>query len=76
MEETQLLSEFFKFTLYSIFIVIISKYVLVINLRKLAEHLKLSSKTIGNIEGYATSVPELLTITTSSLRGLQRYKYI
>ena len=49
---------------------IISKYILVTTLRKLAEVLNLKAKTVGDVAGYATSVPELLTITTSSLRGL------
>ena len=49
---------------------LISKYILVSTLRKLAEALNLKAKTVGDIAGYATSVPELLTITTSSLRGL------
>ena len=65
-----MLIEIIKFIIYSIFIVIISKYVLVTTLRKLAESLKLKPKTVGNIAGYATSIPELLTITTSSIRGL------
>ena len=59
-----------KFIIYSALIVLISKYILVTTLRKLAESLKLKPKTVGNIAGYATSIPELLTITTSSLRGL------
>lgn len=62
--------EIIKFIVYSGLIVLISKYILVTTLRKLAEALNLKAKTIGNIAGYATSVPELLTITTSSLRGL------
>lgn len=62
--------EIIKFIIYSALIVLISKYILVTNLRKLAESLKLKPKTVGNIAGYATSIPELLTITTSSLRGL------
>ena len=62
--------EFIKFIIYSALIVLISKYILVTTLRKLAESLKLKPKTVGNIAGYATSIPELLTITTSSLRGL------
>ena len=33
-------------------------------------HLKLSSKTVGEIAGYATSVPELLTVAASSINGL------
>lgn len=62
--------EIFKFIFYSSLIVIISKYVLVITLRKLAESLNLKARTVGNIAGYATSVPEFLTIVTSSIRGL------
>ena len=62
--------EIIKFILYSGLIVLISKYILVSTLRKLAEALNLKAKTVGDIAGYATSVPELLTITISSLRGL------
>ena len=62
--------EIIKFILYSGLIVLISKYILVTTLRKLAEALNLKAKMVGDIAGYATSVPELLTITTSSLRGL------
>lgn len=62
--------EIIKFIICSALIVLISKYILVTTLRKLAESLKLKPKTVGNIAGYATSIPELLTITTSSLRGL------
>lgn len=62
--------EIIKFIVYSGLIVLISKYILVSTLRKLAEALNLKAKTVGDIAGYATSVPELLTITTSSLRGL------
>lgn len=62
--------EIVKFFIYSGLIVIISKYILVTTLRKLAENLNLKSTTVGNVAGFATSVPELLTISTSSLRGL------
>ena len=62
--------EIIKFIVYSGLIVLISKYILVTTLRKLAEALNLKPKTVGDVAGYATSVPELLTITTSSLRGL------
>lgn len=65
-----MLLEIIKFIIYSGLIVLISKYVLVTTLRKLAEALNLKAKTVGDIAGYATSVPELLTIITSSLRGL------
>ncbi len=62
--------EMIKFFIYSILIVVISKYILVKALRKLAENLKLKPRTIGNIAGMATSIPELLTVTVSSFRGL------
>ena len=59
-----------KFFLYAIFIVIVSKVILVKSLRKYAENLQLKSGVIGNIAGVATSIPELLTVTISSFRGL------
>lgn len=66
----ELLREGTKFIVYCAIIVLISKYVLVTNIRKLAENLKLKSRTVGNISGYATSVPELLTVVASSFNGL------
>lgn len=65
-----MLIELIKFFIYSGIIVLISKYVMVITLRKLAEALNLKAKTVGNVAGYATSVPELLTIVVSSFSGL------
>ena len=65
-----MLIEIGKFFIYSILIVVISKYMLVKALRKLAENLKLKPRVIGNIAGIATSIPELLTVTVSSFRGL------
>ena len=65
-----MLIEIIKFFVYSILIVVISKYILVKALRKLAENLKLQPRVIGNIAGIATSIPELLTVTVSSFRGL------
>ena len=65
-----MLIEFLKFILYSGIIVIISKYILVTTLRNLAETLNLKPKTVGDIAGYATSMPELLTIGASSFNGL------
>ena len=59
-----------RFFIYSLLIVVISKYMLVKALRKLAENLKLKPRTIGNIAGLATSIPELLTVTVSSFKGL------
>ena len=65
-----MLFEFLKFIIYSGLIVLISKFVLVTTLRKLAESMQLKSKTVGNIAGIATSIPELLTVTISSANGL------
>ena len=65
-----MLLEIIKFLFLSGVIVIISKYFLVTLLRKLGEVLNLKPNTIGNIAGVATSVPELLTISISSLSGL------
>lgn len=62
--------EILKFIILSTLIVLISKYVLVKVLRKLAESLNLSAKTVGNIAGVATSVPELLTVSFSAFAGL------
>ena len=62
--------EIIQFALYTGAIVLISKYILVKTLRNLAENLNLKPKTIGNIAGIATSVPELLTICASSFSGL------
>lgn len=61
--------EIMKFFVYSGLIVLIAKYILVSTLRKLAENLELKPKTVGNVAGYATSIPELLTICVSSING-------
>lgn len=66
----KLFYEILQFIIYTGLIVIISKYILVKTLRNLAENLNLKSKTVGNIAGMATSVPELLTICASSYSGL------
>ena len=71
-----MLLEIIKLIGYSLSIVIVSKYILVITLRKIAKELNLSSKVIGNITGISTSVPEFLTVITSSIKGLSRYIYI
>lgn len=62
--------ELIKFLMYSILIVIISKYILVRLLRSFALNLNLSSKAVGNIAGIATSIPELLTVFFSAFAGL------
>ena len=61
---------FLKFIICSILIVIISKNILATTLRKLAESLNLKSKTVGNIAGIATSVPELLSLGIAGFTGL------
>ena len=66
----ELLIEIIKFIFFSMLIVLISKYILVIILRKLAESLNLSAKTIGNIAGIATSMPEFLSVSFASATGL------
>lgn len=66
----ELFWEVVQFVVYTGLIVLVSKYILVKTLRNLAENLKLKSKTVGNIAGIATSVPELLTICASSYNGL------
>lgn len=65
-----LLMEITKFVIYSLLIVLISKYILVTVLRKLSESLKLKPKAVGNIAGFATSMPELLSVGFSSASGL------
>lgn len=62
--------EIVKFFIYAMLIVMISKLMLVKALRKLSEILKLKPRTIGNIAGVATSIPEFLTVTVSSFKGL------
>lgn len=66
----KLILEFLQFIFYSGLIVTISKYILVPVLRKLAESLKLKARTVGNIAGIATSVPEFLTVCFSAFTGL------
>ena len=66
----ELLWEIVQFAFYSGLIVLISKYILVRTLRSLAENLNLKPKTVGDIAGVATSVPELLTIGAASINGL------
>ena len=64
-----LLLELVKFIILSLGIVVIAKYLLVPVLRKISELLKLGPKATGNIAGFATSVPELLTVAFSSIAG-------
>ena len=62
--------EILKFIIYSLIIVLISKYILVKLLRNIGESLNLSSKIVGEISGIATSIPELLTVIFSAFSGL------
>lgn len=66
----KLLIEIFCFIIYSLLIVVVSKYILVTVLRKLAESLDLKAKTIGNIAGVATSMPEFLSVSFAASAGL------
>ena len=66
----EILLEFTKFIFLAFIIVMIAKYILVGLLRRLAETLGLKPRTIGNITGFATSVPELLTVSFSTGTGL------
>lgn len=66
----ELLWELILFIVYSLAIVAISKYILVPVLRKLAESINLKAKTVGNIAGIATSVPELLSVSFAAMTGL------
>lgn len=62
--------EIIKFLIYSFLIVAVSKYILVKLLRNLAMILNLKPKTVGNIAGIATSVPELLSVCFATISGL------
>lgn len=62
--------EIIKFFVYSLIIVAISKFILVKALRGLAENLNLGAKIVGEIAGIATSIPELLTVTIASFKGM------
>ncbi|MCI8482697.1 MAG: hypothetical protein HFJ27_06655 [Clostridia bacterium] len=66
----KLLWEIILFLGYSLLIVAISKYILVPVLRKFAQSLNLKAKTVGNLAGVATSVPELLSVSFAAVTGL------
>lgn len=65
-----LLVEIVKFLFYSLLIVVISKYILVRVLRIFAESLNLKAKTVGNVAGIATSMPEFLSVSFAAFAGL------
>lgn len=62
--------EFIKFVFFSLVIVYVSKNVLVKLLRKISEIFDLSPKKVGEIAGFSTSMPELLTVFFSAIQGL------
>lgn len=66
----ELFLEIMKFLFYSLLIVGISKYILVIVLRKFAESMNLKARTVGNLAGISTSMPELLSASFSAATGL------
>lgn len=61
--------ELVKFIVLSLGIVAIAKYLLVPILRRISDLLNLGPKATGNIAGFATSVPELLTVAFSASAG-------
>ena len=65
----ELTLELAKFFILSFGIVLIAKYLLAPVLRKISNLLGLGPKATGNIAGFATSVPELLTVTFSASAG-------
>lgn len=65
-----LLLEILKLIIELVLIVLIAKKLLVPILRKLAKSLNLNSQAIGNISGVATSIPEFLTVTFSTISGM------
>lgn len=61
--------EILKLIILTLVIVMVSKYIMVTYLRKLAETLNLKPRIVGNIAGVATSIPELLTVSFSAATG-------
>lgn len=64
-----LIIEIIKLIVLTLAIVWAAKYILVTYLRKLAETLNLKPRTVGNIAGVSTSIPELLTVSFSAATG-------
>ncbi len=65
-----LILKLIEFIVYSILIVLVTKYFLIKALRKLASALDLDSKIVGDIAGIATSMPELISVFFTSLQGM------
>lgn len=56
--------------LYAFLLVAVVKFILIKIIRKLGKLFQLKTKTIGNITGISTSIPELLTVSFSASSGL------
>ncbi len=59
-----------EFIIYSILIVFVTKNFLIKVIRQLASALDLESKTVGDISGVATSMPEIISVFFTSLQGM------
>jgi len=59
-----------QFIIYSILIVLVTKNFLIKVLRRLASALDLDSKTVGNVSGVATSMPEVISVFFTALQGM------
>lgn len=70
IKEKILVIEFIKFIIFSLLIVVLSKYLLVPALNNISKGMLLEARKAGNIAGIATSIPELLTVTFSAIAGL------
>lgn len=62
--------EIIKLIIYILLIVFVSKQIMMKSIKNIAIGLNLKSKTIGQIEGLTTSIPELFTVSLSSIAGL------
>ena len=76
MEGTKFDNREYKIFILFIFYCINIKICISIYYKKLGQNFKFKVKTTGHIAGISTSVPELLTIVASSIKGLFRSKYI
>ncbi len=65
-----LIIKLIEFIIYSIVIVIITKKFLINALRTLASALDLDSKAVGDIAGVATSMPEIISVFFTALKGM------
>lgn len=65
-----LIRELIEFIIYSILLVFIVKNFLIKALRELGNVLNLEPKTVGDIAGIATSMPELISVFFTSLQGM------